>query len=230
MPTGRATGVVSVFETGREPYAWQVDDFERPAPEDLVIYELLVRDFVGKHDYATLVDTLDYLERLGVNAIELMPVNEFEGNESWGYNTAGYYFAPDKYYGPAEDLKRFVDEAHRRGIAVILDLVLNHSYGGPMVDLYLDPSGRPAADNPWFNAQHNFANTAAHWGRDFDHESAATQYFVDRVTRYWLEEYRVDGYRFDFTKGIGNNFKPLSDDWGSRYDADRVSAIPSGCH
>ncbi|WP_243664309.1 alpha-amylase family glycosyl hydrolase [Rhodothermus marinus] len=91
-------------------------DFERPPAHELVIYELLIRDFVARHDYATLIDTLDYLERLGVNAIELMPVAEFDGNISWGYNPA-FHLALDKYYGPADDLKRFVDECHRRGIA-----------------------------------------------------------------------------------------------------------------
>ena len=69
-----------------------------------MIYELLVRDFVAAHDWKTLQDTLSYLKRLGINAIEIMPFNEFEGNESWGYNP-DFYFAPDKYYGTENALK-----------------------------------------------------------------------------------------------------------------------------
>ena len=89
---------------------------------------------------------------MGINAIEMMPVNEFEGNLSWGYNP-DYYFAPDKYYGPANNMKQFVDNCHKKGIAVIMDIALNHSFGqAPMVQLYWDAvNSRPAANNPWFN-------------------------------------------------------------------------------
>ena len=225
-PAGQTDHAVSVLQPGQPAYDWQTESFERPAPHELVIYELLVRDFLAAHDYDTLIDSLDYLQRLGVNAIELMPVNEFEGNESWGYNTS-FYFAPDKYYGPAEDLKRLVDAAHARGMAVILDVVLNHSYGqSPLVRMYVD-GGRPTPESPYYNVEHNFQNPDAHWGYDFDHESTATQYFADRVLQHWLEAYRVDGFRFDFTKGIGNNPKPATgpDAWGSAYDADRIRLL-----
>ncbi len=128
-PEGKTGEIVSVFQTVQTPYNWQHDAaYEKPAKEELVIYELLVREFVGKHDYTTLMDSLDYLENLGINAIELMPINEFEGNSSWGYNPA-FYFAPDKNYGPKNTLKAVIDEAHRRDIAVIMDMVINHSYG-----------------------------------------------------------------------------------------------------
>ena len=163
-----------------------------------MIYEMLLRDFLKEHDFKTLTDTLSYFQRLGVNAIELMPFSEFEGNESWGYNPS-FYFAPDKYYGPKEDLQRFIDEAHQRGIAVIQDIVLNHSYGAsPLVRLYLDDMSK----NPWYNV--TSPNPAYSWGYDFNHESPATQEFVDRVTSFWLTEYHVDGFRFDFTKGFTN--------------------------
>ncbi len=161
--------------------------------EELVIYELHIRDFVGTRAIKTVMDTLDYLERLGVNAIELMPINEFEGNDSWGYNPS-FYFAPDKAYGTENDYKRFIDECHKRGIAVIIDMVLNHSYGqSPLVQLYFDPTagdyGQPTAQNPWYN------EVCPHepycWGYDFDHESAQTKKFVDRVNRFWIENYKV---------------------------------------
>ena len=83
-PTGKTTGIATVLQTGQVPYTWQADDFT-PAPSaELVIYEILVRDFTEKHSYKAIMDTLGYLERLGVNAIELMPVNEFEGNVRLG--------------------------------------------------------------------------------------------------------------------------------------------------
>lgn len=225
-PTGRASGIATVLETGQEPYVWQIDDFTNPPVEELVIYELLVRDFVTKHDFNTLIDTLDYLVRLGVNVIELMPNSEFEGNSSWGYNP-NFYFAPDKYYGPKNTFKAFVDECHQKGIAVFMDLVLNHSYGtNPMVQMYWNSElSRPAANNPWFNEQSNFTNPDAQWGNDFNHESIYTQQFVDSVNSYWLSEYKVDGFRFDFTKGFSNNIKGSNDPWGSNYDADRIAIL-----
>jgi len=192
----------------------------------LVVYELLVRDFVEAHDFETLIDTLNYLERLGVNAIELMPNSEFEGNSSWGYNP-NYYFAPDKYYGPKDDFKAFVDECHARGIAVFMDLVLNHSYGtNAMALMYWNGQlNRPASNNPWFNEQSNFTNPDAQWGNDFNHESLYTQQLVDSINSYWINEYHVDGFRFDFTKGFGNNIKGSNDPWGSLYDADRIALL-----
>jgi len=225
-PTGKASGIAAVLQTGQEPYDWQIESFTNPPAEEMVIYELLVRDFVDKHDFNTLIDTLNYLERLGINVIELMPNSEFEGNLSWGYNP-NFYFAPDKYYGPKNTFKAFVDECHARGIAVFMDLVLNHSYGtNPMVNMYWNSElGRPAANNPWFNEQSNFENPDAQWGNDFNHESIYTQQFVDSVNSYWINEYKVDGFRFDFTKGFGNNIKGSSDPWGSNYDADRIALL-----
>jgi glycosidase len=218
--------IASVFQTAQEAYNWQIDDFDPPENTDLVIYELLVRDFTAAHDFQTLTDTLEYLVRLGVNAIELMPTNEFEGNSSWGYNP-NYYFAPDKYYGPRNDFKAFVDACHENGIAVIIDLVLNHAYGScPFVLMYWDTeNNQPAANNPWFNQEHNFLNPDAHWGYDFNHESPQTQALVDSINSYWMSEYKVDGFRFDFTKGFGNNIKDNNDLWGSNYDADRVRLL-----
>ncbi|MFQ5568063.1 MAG: alpha-amylase family glycosyl hydrolase [Rhodothermales bacterium] len=216
-PTGQTQGVVSVLRTGRDPYPWRVEAFDRPPQKDLVIYELLVRDFVGKHDYATLVDTLDYLDRLGVNAVELMPVAEFGGNINWGYQPQ-FYFAPDKYYGPANDLKRFIDEAHLRGIAVILDVVYNHvDVPSPLVELY----GATDA-NPWINIP---ARHAFNVFFDLNHEHPYTQYWLDRANAYWLTEFKADGFRFDLSKGFtqrntGNDVGA----WG-RFDASRVRLL-----
>ncbi|HCK99153.1 MAG TPA: alpha-amylase [Candidatus Marinimicrobia bacterium] len=225
-PDGKTKDIVGTFQTVTPDYAWMAENYQRPGKHKLVIYELLLRDFLRQHDFSTLIDTLDYLDNLGINAIELMPFNEFEGNSSWGYNPS-FYFAVDKYYGPANDLKKFIDECHRRGIAVIMDIVLNHSYGqSPLVRLYDHGDHTTSPENPWYNEEHSFTNPDAQWGYDFDHESPATQYFVDRVNRYWITEYKIDGFRFDFTKGFTNDIKDSADDpWGSRYDADRVRLL-----
>lgn len=223
-PAGKTTGVATVLQTNQPDYNWEVDDFTPVPVTDLVIYEVLLRDFTSQHSYAALTDTLGYLEKLGVNAIELMPVNEFEGNLSWGYNPS-FYFAPDKYYGPKDELKRFVDECHKRGIAVIIDLVLNHSYDqSPLVQMYFDGS-KPTAQNPWYNVNSNFTNPDAQWGNDFNHESLYTKAFVDSVNSYWMSEYKVDGFRFDFTKGFSNTPHGTDDPWGSKYDAARVNIL-----
>lgn len=200
-PENKTDQPVGVLQIDQNSFNWQYNgSYQRPMKEKLVIYELLIRDFVADHSYQTLVDTLDYLKNLGITAIELMPVNEFEGNESWGYNPS-FYFAPDKYYGTTEALKTFIDQCHRRNIAVILDMVLNHSFGqSPMVRLYWDAANnRPASNSPWFNQQATHPYSV---GYDFNHESRDTKYFVDRVNKYWLQEFNVDGFRFDLSKGF----------------------------
>ncbi len=223
-PEGKTTEIVTVVQTKQDAYQWEVENFDAPNQENLVIYELLVRDFTDERTFNSLIDTLDYIANLGVNAVELMPVNEFEGNISWGYNPS-FYFAVDKFYGTKNDFKRLVDECHKRGIAVILDMVLNHSFGSsPMVRMYFE-GGKPSALNPWYNREHNFLNPDAHWGYDFNHESEATRKFVDSVNNYWLSVYKVDGFRFDFTKGFTNEIKDNNDPWGSNYDASRVAIL-----
>lgn len=200
-PTGKTTGIVSTMKASQALYNWTSPAITRPAKNDLVIYELLLRDFMGANNYQTLKDTINYLSQLGVNAIELLPVNEFEGNNSWGYNPS-FYFALDKYYGSKPMLQAFVNACHAKGIAVILDVVFNHSEGqSPMVQLYWDAANnRPAANNPWFNAL--APHSAIKFGNDFNHESMATRNFVKDVLKFWMQEYRIDGYRFDFTKGF----------------------------
>lgn len=218
-PEGKTSGIATVFQTAQTPYEWQITDFQAPEKDKLIIYELLIRDFTTQHTFESLIDTLNYLDRLGVNAIELMPVSEFEGNLSWGYNP-NYYFSVDKYYGPKDTFKSFIDAAHERGIAVIMDMVLNHAYGtNAMAMMYWDAqNNRPAANNPWFNVES--PNNAYSWGSDFNHESQATKDFVDRVNKYWLEEYNIDGYRFDFTKGFTNT--PGD---GGGYDQARIDIL-----
>jgi 1,4-alpha-glucan branching enzyme len=221
-PTGKTEGIVSVLQPNKPKYSWQVAKFTPPASDTCVIYEALVRDFDFKHTFNGVVDHLDYLKDLKINVLELMPVNEFEGNSSWGYNPS-FYFATDKYYGPADDLKKLVDQCHQRGIAVVMDLVLNHSYGqSPFLQLYFDGTN-PTPQNPWYNVKSNFQNPDAQWGYDFNHDSPATRELVDSIASYWMSEYKIDGFRYDFTKGFSNNIKDkTTDPWGSKYDAQRI--------
>jgi len=217
-PTGSTTGLVSVLQTNQAAYTWTATNFQRPARTNMVVYELLVRDFVARHDYQTLRDTLNYIQRLGINTIELMPINEFDGNDNWGYSPC-FYFAPDKYYGTKNNLKALVDECHKRGIAVVLDMVLNHSTGlSPMVQLYGSISGGPTADNPWFNttAPHPYSVY-----NDLNHESAYTRYFSKQVIKFWLQEYHIDGYRFDLAGGFSQAVKTTAT-YG-QYDPTRVA-------
>lgn len=215
-PIGLTTGFVTVMHPGATAYTWQNTNFTAPENKDLLIYEVLVRDFVQKRNYQTLIDTLDYLDKLGINAIELMPPGEFENNESWGYNPS-FHMALDKYYGTPQKFKEFVDSCHGRGIAVIVDMVLNHAFGqNPMVNMYWDAvNNRPAANNPWFNAI--CPHEPYCWGYDFDHTRQATKDYIDRVTSFWLEEYNIDGFRFDYTKGFINN--------GNGFSTDRINIL-----
>ena len=224
-PEGEAEGIASVLQTGQTDYSWGVSDFQIPDKKNLVIYELLVRDFTSEHTYKAVRENLDYLEDLNINVLELMPVNEFENNSSWGYNPS-FYFAPDKYYGSKNELKQLIDECHKRGIAVVIDMVLNHSYGqSPFVQMYWDEANsRPAANNPWYNQQSNFQNTSLQWGYDFNHDSEYTRQLVDSINSFWMSEYKVDGFRFDFTKGFSNTAYGSSS-WGSSYDAARISNL-----
>lgn len=202
-PSGQTSGNATLLDMDQTPFNWQHDDYERPDKTELIIYELHLRDFIGTHNYLTLIDSLDYLDDLGVNAIELMPNLEFEGNNSWGYNPS-FHMALDKYYGTPEHFKMFVDECHSRGIAVITDMVLNHVFGqGPHAQMYWDAANnRPAEDNPWLTP--TCPSEPFCWGSDYDHESPVVHEYIDRVNTHWIEEYHIDGTRFDFTSGFIN--------------------------
>lgn len=213
-------GLASVLQTSQPTYNWSAAEsaWKKPDVNHLVIYELHVRDFLNSHSYKDLIDTLSYLKRLGINAIELMPINEFEGNDSWGYNPS-FYFAVDKYYGTKNELKRFIDEAHQMGMAVILDIVLNHAFGQcPMVQMYFDKTAnKPAANNPWFYREYV---GPFQWGYDFNHDSPYTKNFIDDVNSFWLREFHFDGFRFDFTKGFTSAAHPFDG-----YNAARIGIL-----
>ena len=216
---------LAVYQENINDYSWRHDDFVRPADSDLVIYELLFRDFTGTEGKADgngtvkgAIEKIPYLKSLGVNAVELLPINEFNGNISWGYNP-NFYFAPDKAYGTPDDYKRFIDVCHANGMAVILDMVFNQTdWQHPWYQLY------PVGQNPFYNA------TAPHtysvlndWNQGYP---LVQQQFKD-VLRYWLEEYHVDGFRFDLVKGLGDNdsYANSGDAATNAYNASRVARM-----
>ena len=217
-PAKYTEDVVSVFELNPTEYVWQVEDFDRPKENSLAIYELLIRDFTEERTINAVTAKLDYLETLGINAIELMPIQEFDGNDSWGYNPC-FYFATDKAYGTEHDYKRFIDECHKRGIAVIVDVVFNHATGlFPYAKMWWNGS-KTASNNPFFNvdATHNFSVY-----HDFNHLYDGTKEYFNDVLKYWLEEYKVDGFRFDLTKGFVQN--PSNYDAGG-YSSERIGIL-----
>lgn len=225
-PTGSTNHAVTLLRTGDAPYVWQTTNFQRPAKTDLVIYELLIRDFDALHSFDAVKSRLDYLQDLGVNAIEFMPVNEFDGNESWGYNPS-FHMALDKYYGTSTAFKQLIDECHKRGIAVILDVVYNHASGQhPFYRLWNTDgggyNGQASADSPFFNqtATHSYSVF-----NDFNHSKQATQDYVKRTVQYWIDEYKIDGFRWDLTKGFTQNCTSNDEVCTNAFQGDRVGIL-----
>ncbi len=218
---------ITVLQTGQSPYIWQNTSFTKPNKDKLVIYEVLIRDFDSDRNYQDLIDKIDYFKNLGVNAIELMPIMEFEGNESWGYNTA-YHMALDKFYGTKNKLKEFVDLCHQNGIAVILDIAFNHAFGrNPMIRMWMnDPDGdgwgSPSTENPYFNtvAKHSYSV-----GEDFNHASNYTKDYVKKTLKHWITEFKIDGFRWDLTKGFTQNCTASDQNCTNNYQADRVAIL-----
>ncbi|WP_348812974.1 alpha-amylase family glycosyl hydrolase [Flavobacterium maritimum] len=222
---------VTVLQTGQTPFAWSsaTTNFVKPEKEKLVVYEVLVRDFDANRNYQSLIDRIDYFKNLKVNAIQLMPVMEFEGNESWGYNTS-FHMALDKFYGTSTKFKEFIDLCHQNGIAVILDVALNHAFGrNPMIRMWMNDTdgdgwGSPSTENPYFNtvAKHTYSV-----GEDFNHQQARTQDYVKRVIKQWVEEYKIDGLRWDLTKGFTQLCTSSDQNCTNTYKQDRVDVLKS---
>lgn len=219
-PSGRG-GFVSAFKANADSYAWRHRDFKVEDPDGLVIYEMHLRDFSETGDLNGATAKLSYLKELGINAIELMPVQEFDGNDSWGYNPC-FFFATDKAYGTRDMYKKFIDDCHSLGIAVIFDVVYNQATGNcPLAALYWDAAGsKPSSENPWFNtdAPHPFSVFC-----DFDHESPLTRAFVKRNLKFLLDEYDIDGFRFDLTKGFTD--RKSDESTAADYDASRIAIL-----
>ena len=178
------SGLVSAFKVNKDSYSWQNTSFSVSDPDDIVIYEMHFRDFTSTGDINGAMEKLDYLQTLGVNAIELMPVQEFEGNDSWGYNPCSY-FALDKAYGTRRMYREFVDACHSRGIAVLVDVVYNQATGAhPYAKLYWDATGnKTASNNPWFNVDAPHPYSVFH---DWNHEFELTREHVKKSLRYLI--------------------------------------------
>ena len=238
-PTGQEREV-TVLQTGPNAYykySWSAatTNFVKPKKKDLTIYEVLVRDFDANRSYQDLINKIDYFRNLKVNAIQLMPVMEFEGNLSWGYNTV-YHLAPDKRYGPPAKLKEFIDLCHQNGIAVILDVALNHVFGrSPLERMWMTDTDNDGwgngitAENPYCNqaAMHSYSV-----GSDLNHfrePDNLTNTYVLRTIKTWIEDYKIDGFRWDLTKGFTNscpsNVAGGQEACTNSYLADRVTKL-----
>lgn len=188
-------GYVTILQPGKSKYNWSTatTNFVKPDKNNLIIYEMWLRMFAPERSYKSVTKRLDYLQNLGINALELMPISEFEGNLSWGYNPT-LYFAPDKAYGTENDLKELIDECHKRGIAVIIDMVINHATGlNPQRKMYA------ISENPWFNKVAPHDDSVF---EDWNHGYEATQKYFKRMLQFWINEYKVDGFRMDMSHGI----------------------------
>lgn len=190
-----------------DTYVWKHDDKPLPADHELVIYELHVGDFSGgeadryaRGKYEHVIEKLDYLCDLGVNAIELMPVKEYPGDHSWGYNPR-YFFATESSYGTTEGLKQLIDECHGRGIRVIMDGIFNHSEAeSPLTQIDHDY---------WYH--HSPRDPDNNWGPEFNYELYDEKLdvkpawkFIGDTVRFWIEEYHIDGIRYDAARQIAN--------------------------
>ncbi len=197
---GNSIAVVKKGQRVIDDYVWRHDGADLPSDHELILYELHIGDFTPEGTYRAAAERLDYLAELGVTAVELMPVMEFPGEQSWGYNPR-HFFAPESSYGSSGELKHLIDECHARGIRVILDLVCNHA----------------EADHPltkidyayWFQAEPS--DPEHNWGPEFDYgrydeqlDIMPARKFMGDVVHFWVHEYHIDGYRFDAVKQLGD--------------------------
>jgi maltooligosyltrehalose trehalohydrolase len=184
-----AVGKLSAFTLGYTPYAWSPAEagWKTPALRDLILYELNLAEFGGNLQGA--IDRLDYLADLGVNALSVMPVSNVALEVDWGYLPLGY-FGVDERFGRRDDFQRFVDEAHQRGLAVVVDAVYGHTSADfPYADLY---QRLQYHENPFMGP---FAKDL--FGVSTDFNRALTRDFFYSVNTHWLDTYHVDGFRYD---------------------------------
>lgn len=174
-------------------YQWSDEGWKGLSLSEMIIYELHVGTFTSEHTFKGVASKLDYLQTLGVNAIEIMPVSQFPGERNWGYDGV-YPFAVQYSYGGPTGLKALVDEAHKKGIAVILDVVYNHQ--GPEGN-YLSAYG------PYFTEKYKTG-----WGSAINYDDAycdGVRHFYWQNALMWLDEYHIDGLRLDAVHAIWDN-------------------------
>jgi len=203
-PYGRAmeNSVGASIIKNPSSYTWNEGGWTTPSFENMIIYELHVRSFVGKNDgqtypgnFVSLKTKIPYLKDLGINMVELMPINEFPGDQSWGYNCIAY-FAPESAYGTPDQLKDFINECHRNGIGVIIDVVYNHVGSSDNFLYNYDGDSEYGDGGIYFNGMDTPWGLAPDFGR-----AEVKQYFQDNAF-YWFAEFHVDGLRWDATAYI----------------------------
>jgi maltooligosyltrehalose trehalohydrolase len=183
-------GVHGPSEIVDSRFNWRDDDWQGTPLEDYVIYELHVGTFTPQGTFDAVIDYLDDLKRLGITAVELMPVAQFPGSRNWGYDGT-YPFAVQNSYGGPRDLKALIDACHERSLAVVLDVVYNH----------LGPEGNYLADfGPYFTDRYRTP-----WGKsiNFDnaHSDEVRRFFIDNAL-YWVTEFHIDALRLDAIHAI----------------------------
>jgi 1,4-alpha-glucan branching enzyme len=195
-PFARASGLgtLSVFrvDSNSGPFPWGDAGFQVPEVDEMVVYELHVEEF--NQNFDGLIDQLDYLLGLGVNVLELMPVTKVKEEVEWGYTPLGY-FAPDDRLGGPDGMHRLVDACHQRGIGVIVDAVYAHAHPEFAYNVVYDTSGEP---NPMMGVF--AAEFFSRPGTDYRQEFTRDYFFA--VNTYWLSEYHVDGFRYDYVPGF----------------------------
>jgi 1,4-alpha-glucan branching enzyme len=242
-PWGRWNGTFgSRFSLGPEGlsadnYQWTSTEYQRPPSDRLVIYETNIKEFVGgfrgvpaaQATFSDMAGLMWYFDSLGVNALEFMPVNDYGGigqtGFSWGYDINSY-FALEPGLGSPAEFKALVDSAHAHGIAIIVDAVYNHmTESGPLWRM------QPAeAANPYFKLcaelRPNEDNLC--FFKDMDHWASETQEIVYASIKMFIDEYRVDGFRYDFTQGVGWTVNDTTKGilgWANRIDREYGGAI-----
>ncbi|MBY5355877.1 malto-oligosyltrehalose trehalohydrolase [Rhizobium leguminosarum] len=171
-------------------YRWKTIDWAGRPWEEMVIYEMHIGCFTPEGTFKAAIEHLDYLQQLGVTALQIMPLSEFPGRYSWGYDGVLPY-APDRSYGRPEDFMALVDAAHQRGISVFLDVVYNHfGPAGNYIPAYA-PLFTDHHKTPWGNGI-NYDGDGSEMIREFIIENAI----------YWITEFRLDGFRFDAVHAI----------------------------
>jgi 1,4-alpha-glucan branching enzyme len=195
-------------------YIWQNTNFQRPPLNKIVIYELNVGEFAGGYlgkpsgaaTFTDFIETIPYLDSLGVNAIELMPVTDYsslgKSGFSWGYDISSY-LSLEPGYGTPADFKALVDSAHGRGISVIMDVVYNHLTEASALWQMLPDE----VANPYFKycTDLRYNEDQLCFFKDMDHWTNETQELVYTALKMWIDVYHIDGFRYDYTQGIGWN-------------------------
>ncbi len=164
-------------------YAWQQTDWQGRPWEETVVYELHIGTFTQEGTFRAAIDRLPHLAELGITMVEVMPLAQFGGNRGWGYDGVLLY-APHSAYGPPEDFKAFVDAAHGHGISVVLDIVLNH----------FGPEGNYL---PLLAPQFFHKEKMTPWGAAIAYDVDPVRRYIAECALYWLEEFNLDGLRFD---------------------------------